>query len=135
MKSQFKISDPAFWQQINSAYHNGGGIYKLILKDKTDFPVRIGRLLKKDENGVLYIGKATSFLDRVIELKKSLSPDHFSSNHECGVRFKSFLKNHFEFENLWVELIQTNDIDQLEIEELLKYETEFGELPPMNRRK
>ncbi len=100
--------------------------------------VQIGRLLKNDESGVLYIGKAISFLDRVIELKKSLSPDHISSNHKCGVRFKSFLKNHFEFENLWVELIQTEDtedIDQLEIEELLKYETEFGELPPLNRIK
>jgi hypothetical protein len=133
LSSNFQISNPKFWNKINDQFQDTGGIYKLILANESGTPIPINRLLKKDKQGILYIGKALKFLDRVIELKKSLSPDHYSQNHECGVRYKRLLKNQFEFQNLWIELTQSENIDEMESEQLLAYENEFGELPPLNR--
>lgn len=43
---------------------------------------------KTDATGTLYIGRATRFLDEVIELKKSMAPADAFSNHECGARYR-----------------------------------------------
>jgi hypothetical protein len=63
-----------FWDEINKLHQQRGGVYKLIAV-KNGQRILVNRFLKTDNDGVLYIGKATSFLDRVIELKKSISPD------------------------------------------------------------
>lgn len=132
---QFKISDTEFWNRINSEFHENGGTYQLFCVDNQNTPIPTHRLLKTDENGILYIGKALRFLDRVIDLKKSLSPDHISTNHECGVRYKYNIKDKFPYDKLWIKLETHENIVETEKKLLIDYEKEFGELPPLNRNK
>jgi len=132
---ELRISDD-IWNQINENFGTRGGIYFLYCKHDNGDIIPTDRLLKTDPNGILYIGKAISFLERVVELKKSLSPVHHSKGHECGFRMKELnLLNKFRYENLFVRLTESTDELQLEKEELTKYELEFGELPPLNRVK
>lgn len=131
----FEIHKLEFWDNINSKFEKKGGIYRLYCVDNNLNRVKIDRVLKSDINGILYIGKASQFLDRVITLKKSLSPLHKSENHECGVRYKNHFWEKFPYEKLWIELVESLDINQLEKELLSNYEKEFGELPPLNRNK
>ena len=134
LTKQYQISNHDFWNKIESDFGKSGGVYKLYCIDKGK-PIKIDRVLKTDYTGILYIGKAASFLDRVITLKKSLSPIYISSNHECGVRYKNSepLKKKFPFEKLWVELIGCEDINKEEKKLLSTYEKQYGELPPLNR--
>ena len=67
----FAISDTTLWDKINNAFGNRGGAYKVVAI-KNEKPIIINRLLGADTNGILYIGKAINYLDRVITLKKSL---------------------------------------------------------------
>lgn len=133
MKS--KISSEHFWHEINKAFDTRGGVYVLSCTDVDGTPVTIGRLLAQDPNGVLYIGMAKCFLERVIELKKSLAPEYLSQNHECGSRHKShkLIVERFPYERLQIELIGADDPRQAEQEALKNYLARFGELPPFNR--
>lgn len=137
MIKNYQISNNKFWQQINDDFSEGGGTYRMYCIDNQHKPITTNRILKIDNNGTLYIGKAIQFLDRVITLKKSLSPDHISENHECGVRYKSskLFEQKFPYNNLWIELNSCENIDITEKEMLYNYEKEFGELPPLNRNK
>ncbi|KAB7528228.1 hypothetical protein F8C76_10175 [Flagellimonas olearia] len=133
--SSYRLSDKRFWEKIQKQYGNGGGTYELYcMLPKTNI-VPVQRMLKADKSGTLYIGRATSFLDRVIELKKSISPNHTSSNHECGVRYKDseILQEKYPYEHLYIELHGTDKSVELEREKLKSYVREFGELPPLNR--
>lgn len=134
---KYKISDEELWYKIESDFAKNGGIYKLSCLDNNDQTIGINRLIKTDQNGILYIGKTTSFLDRVITLKKSISPDYNSDSHECGVRYKcsDLIKTKFPFQNLILELKTYQNIHSAEKELLNNYEFEFGELPPLNRNK
>ena len=132
----FKISDKELWNNINSNFGNKGGLYKLICYESGK-PKSINRFLSSDNNGVLYIGKATSYLDRVITLKKSLDYNNYiDTNHECGARYKTHptIKDLFHFEELHIELTPSDNPSELERKELKEYYFSFGELPPLNRQ-
>ena len=133
--SLLKISDGEFWNNINKEFSNGGGIYKVIATDN-EKPIAIQRLLDIDTEGILYIGKATSFLERVIILKTSTDPDYNSSNHEFGARYKEHqsLKIKFPYDKLFVHFLASDKPEILERETLKNYYDKFGELPPLNRR-
>lgn len=130
-----RISSERFWYELNDAFGAGGGVYILSCADDKGSVIPIGRLLAEDPNGILYIGMARSFLDRVIELKKSLSPEHVSRGHECGTRHKShaLISERFPYAGLEVELIAAEEPRSAEQAALDKYITKFGELPPLNR--
>lgn len=130
----FQIANERFWYQIDETISKKGGVYILFSKTE-DKIVTIDRLLGNDEKGVLYIGMAKNYLDRVIELKKSLSPDHNSFGHECGYRWKQHkgIYTKFPYNTLFIKLIETDDPRKLESELLKRYEKTFGELPPLNR--
>ncbi len=133
--SSYRLSDKRFWEKIQAQYGDGGGTYELYcMLPKTNI-VPVHRMLKTDKSGTLYIGRATSFIDRVIELRKSLSPNHISSNHACGIRYKSSesLQEKYPYEHLYIELHGTKMGVELEREKLNAYLNEFGELPPLNR--
>lgn len=130
---EFKVSDNKFWYQIEEVFKNKGGVYELFCKNNDDV-IPVNRLLKEDVLGRLYIGKANYFLDRVIELKKSLSPNHASSGHECGVRWKEpLIQEKFPYDKLWIRLEYSEDPRFLETKKLEDYRKEYGELPPLNR--
>ena len=135
--NQYRISSAKMWFDINRQFDKSGGVYilKCSNEDNTFEPIPINRLLKSDKEGILYIGKANCFTNRVADLKKSLSPEYTSSSHECGARYKSnelFLKK-LPFNRLFVELHKSDNPRILEGKFLEKYEREFGELPPFNR--
>jgi len=131
--TKFKISSENMWHKINEAHGESGGVY--ILRCGDDKPISISRLLENDESGTLYIGKANSFINRVAELKKSISPKYSSDSHECGARYKlhTGISNNFPFEQLYLNLIASDDPRTTESNLLKEYEEKFGELPPLNR--
>tara|TARA_R110000744_G_scaffold107196_11_gene203675 strand:- start:867 stop:1289 length:423 start_codon:yes stop_codon:yes gene_type:complete len=133
--ANYRLSDSRLWQKINRDFGDAGGIFELYcMLPKTEIvPVR--RMLKTDTMGTLYIGRATRFLDEVIELKKSMAPADTSSNHECGARYRDSetLKEKYPYEHLYIELHGTDQGLELESEKLKSYLREFGELPPLNR--
>lgn len=133
----FHIADSDFWYKIEPVFNNSGGIY-LLKSYSNDRPVPIHRLMSIDESGTLYIGKAISFLDRVVELKKSITEGYTSSNHDCGYRYKKYkLGIKYPYESLYVDLIgaELDKIDKLEKDIIEEYTIKFGELPPLNRNK
>lgn len=133
----YKISSDEFWHEIEGEFGTSGGIYilKCASDEKFSMPRPVGRLLAQDTEGVLYIGMASSFLDRVSELKKSIAPEYKSSNHECGFRYKSNAEicSLFPYPLLFLELIASSNPRQEELSSLKAYESKFGELPPLNR--
>jgi hypothetical protein len=128
-----QIGSSQFWNLIQDRHGKNGGVYKVIaMKDGRRIP--ISRLLGKDDEGILYIGKASSFIDRVIELKKSIDPNYSSGGHDCGVRYKKNpnIAMKFPYEVLHVELVQSQDPGALESMYLKEYQSKFGEVPPLN---
>ncbi len=134
---RIKFSDEKMWHKIDEEFNENGGVYILKCSTETNnfIPMSTNRLIECDKNGILYIGKANSFIDRVIDLKKSISFKYNSSSHECGVRYKAHkkLQDKFPFENLYIELYGNNEPLKLEKIYLREYELAFGELPPINR--
>lgn len=129
----FQFADPNFWDNINSRHQSNGGVYKVIAMDGGQ-RIPIHRLVGTDINGVLYIGKATSFIDRVIDLKKSISPEYNGTAHTCGRRYKAtpIIAKYYPFEKLFIELTQSTTPDELEKKFLNEYMQTFGEVPPLN---
>jgi hypothetical protein len=133
MVKEYHIASPTFWDDINRDFGTGGGIYKLF--SKRDGKIQpINRFLGQDENGTLYIGKATSYIDRVIGLKKTLDPKYKSSPHICGRRYNKNIRvqEAFPFTDLFVQLESSDDPVNREKELLLEYFNTFGEVPPLN---
>jgi hypothetical protein len=121
------------WHEINEIHGEFGGAY--ILRCGDDMAISTSRLLAKDESGILYIGKTNSFINRVAELKKSISLKYKSGSHECGSRYKAHLgiSNAFPYEQLYLNLVGSDDPRTTESNLLKEYEEKFGELPPLNR--
>jgi len=134
---EYLISSENLWNDINQIFSDKGGVY--ILKSYLDNEAKthkpISRLLKNDDQGILYICKANKFLNRVIELSKSLAPDYKTTSHECGVRYKvhTSIQSKFPYQSLCVELIQSETPEKEEVKLLKNYLIAFGELPPLNR--
>ncbi len=130
-----RIASDGFWQKIEKEFGSGGGIYILSCLDKDEAIIPISRFLGEDTEGILYIGMASCFLDRAIDLKKSLSPAHSSRAHECGVRHKSHeaISLHFPYHQLVLKLVGFANPRMAEIEALQAYVKKYGELPPLNR--
>ena len=127
------FTDNDFWKLINERHSVKGGVYKIIaVRDGKRVP--INRFLGADNDGILYIGKATSFIDRVIDLKKSISPDYNGTAHICGRRYKSNPKiaKFFPYDILHIELIETDNPEELERKLLREYSSVYGEVPPLN---
>jgi len=137
----FKIESEEFWQKIeNNVKETGleGGVYRLhCLKDpEGDEVIPIQRCMGEDNEGILYIGKANQFLNRVIDLKKSLLPNYKTKSHVCGLRYNNDahanFRDAFPIERLCVTLVSDQNPKRMEEELLFKYCKKFGETPPLN---
>jgi hypothetical protein len=131
MKNQIKLIAADSWNQIHDLFGSTGGIYKL-LSIKNGNIVPIGRAVKQDDNGILYIGKANSFLSRVITLKKSILNN--SGGHIAGRRYNklpTFIEK-FPPDSLYVILEHSDNPKALEDKYLNEYQKIFGEVPPLN---
>lgn len=133
----YRLSSNELWDEINEIskkINKKGGVYLLFCLDaEHENPLPVNRVLTIDGKGILYVGCAISFLDRVINLKKSISDEYSSQSHDCGIRYKKYFKKMFPYENLFLELEFTDNPKIREKEILEKYERDFGELPPLNR--
>ncbi len=129
------FSSKDFWTLIHQRHGEKGGVYKVVAM-REGVPVPINRFLNIDKNGVLYIGKANSFIARVADLKKSISPDYVGTAHDCGIRYKNAeipkIAEMYPYSILHIELIQDENPGFLEKKLLLAYKMEFGEAPPLN---
>jgi hypothetical protein len=132
-----RIASPDFWSLINASFGSSGGIYKVscLQGDDSNDVIPVQRLLGEDSDGILYIGMAASFVDRVIDLKKSVAPQYISRGHECGIRIKQHeaISKAFPYERLVVSFIGSDSPRVAESDALNEYYRTFGELPPLNR--
>lgn len=129
----FLLNNTDFWVLINDKHSTRGGVYKIIaVEDGIRKP--INRFLGTDPEGVLYIGKATSFVDRVINLKKSIASEYKGTSHICGRRYKANpnIAKLFPYGILHIELTQSDTPEEFEKKLLVEYRTTFGEVPPLN---
>jgi len=112
----YLISDEKFGNTLHNEFKGVGGIYKLHC-----FKNRDRNALGNDNDGVLYIGKAILFTNRVI----------------CGRRYwremNENLRLKFPYENLCVSLTPSENPDELEKEKIYDYCKIYGEPPPLNR--
>lgn len=133
MIKEYCLASPTIYQEISSDFQAQGGAYKLFFKN--DGQIRaIERLLRTDSEGILYIGKATSFVDRIGGLKKTIDPDYKSASHICGRRYNKNvnIQTAFPYNNLFVILIGHDRPKEKETELLNSYFMIFGEVPPLN---
>jgi hypothetical protein len=128
-----QLSDKELWNKINSHFQKKGGVYKIIAS-QNEKRISINRFLGSDASGTIYIGKANSFLERVIHLKTSIAPDYNGSAHICGRRYKSNpnIAKKFPFDTLFIELIESEKPEELERKLINEYAEQFGEVPPLN---
>jgi hypothetical protein len=128
-----RLADEKNRDQIFAVFGNAGGVYRLFAQ-KDNHPYPIPRLLETDLEGTLYLGKANSFVKRVIDLKKSLLPEYRSETHNAGKRYKKLtpLQNKFPVSDLMVHLTKDNDPAEREKQEIESYINKFGEVPPLN---
>ncbi len=139
------LSHPKFWEECKKVIgdENKSGIYKLrcLIEDKEGY-ISIGRLLCKDDEGILYIGSGKLLLARTTHLMMALNSavgglgyDNIGV-HSCGFKYKSNeIQKSFPYNNLCITLhpIDSNkDPYIFEREELEKYEKRYGEAPPFN---
>lgn len=128
-----QLADENNWHQIDAALGKKGGVYRLFAING-GAPCLIPRVLNSDASGTLYIGKANCFLDRVIDLKKSILPNYASSSHDAGVRYKRLtpLQQKYPVHELMVQLSSGDNPIEMEREALKSYIETFGEVPPLN---
>jgi len=132
----FLITDPDFYPNVPTM----GGVYRLhcFANDEGSDVMPVPRVLGVDHEGILYIGKATAFTDRVINLKKAISPEFRGTSHICGRRYKNphyqSFGERFPASRLCVSFEPTSTPEKSEREALIAYVMRFGELPPLNRQ-
>jgi hypothetical protein len=137
----YQISNDQTCNLIKNDIGNTPGIYKLrCRRQNSEEWEHIPRLLKSDENGILYIGSSKQIMWRMGGLIKALSAAigrngyKDKSSHVVGHKYcLDKISQRFKHENLWIEIIPVRSEEKvMEAEELEKYENEFGEAPPFN---
>lgn len=132
MSELISFEHPNFWVLIKEKQLDKGGVYKIIAaRDNKRVP--INRFLGIDPDGILYIGMGKKH-NRIINLKKSISPTYKGKGHSCGRKYKQNpnISIQFPYEILYIELVSTENHQQLERELLEEYQKKFGEVPPLN---
>lgn len=128
MNSIYQLYNPDLWRWLQD---KGGGVYKVIaIKEGKIIPQH--RFLGTDDHGILYIGQAGRYTDRISKLILSIKNNN--SSHICGRRYKknSNIVRQFPPETLYIEIIQSTEPEILEKKLLCEYFEKYGEAPPLN---
>ena len=132
----YLLSSKEVWKKLARDHGDRGGVYKLhcLYEENNSKFIPINRILGVDQEGVLYIGKASQICTRIGDLMKSLSPSHKSFNHPAGIRYASNkkLQESFSFNRLCVTVLPSEDPNDSEVYEMRKYFEQYGEVPPFN---
>lgn len=120
----------------------GPGVYFIRSVCKNGQPCVLPRLLRKDRNGLFYIGKTggekNAGLDWRIWCFWREAIGKPQSPHVAGVRYRKLLKRRFPIESLQYRYkrLRSSAAALREESKILKqYERRFGELPPVNRQR
>ena len=129
------LLDGDLYYQIEARYKMEGGAYVVRALGVDGAPAVVPRALGEDRTGTLYIGKANSFVDRVLQLKKSVSPDHETSTHPVAARLADHpaMRATYPPRSLVVDLHPDPDPIGAERALFRAYFDAFGEPPPLNR--
>ncbi len=133
MTKEYQLAMDYLNDSITRDFAEEGGVYELYSKNGGEVVV-VNRCIKVDPKGILYIGKAKTFRNRVIGLRKTIDPLYKSESHICGRRYKNNknLMKQFPFEDLYVRLHQFDQPEVVEKKKIEDYFLEFGEVPPLN---
>lgn len=115
---------------INKHVEEKGGIYFIYCYNKNR-PRKIGRTLKIDDKGLLFIGKAVNLQRR---LKNFIRGIKEGKGHSGGARFRFYnLSNKRKLGNcLKFKVNYKCPPEHWEAKSLSEYWDKFGELPPLN---
>ena len=93
----------------------------------------VPRVIKTDEDGILYIGKGllTKNHERIGELINSVNER--STQHEAGEKYQK-ISAKYKIDGLTLYVYLSDNSREKEKKYLDKYLKEFGELPPLNRQ-
>ena len=112
------------------------GVYEIYLCEKDGVPVPLNRFYITDVKGLIYIGAAekTKISYRLSNFLNSMDPTRRQNNHSAGSKISSNpnLRNWMSQYFLYFNPIPTNHAKDKERELLKKYQSIFGELPPLN---
>lgn len=127
-----RLADKNFWNQLPES----GGVYFIhSFNDKA--PLKINRVLKVDDRGILYIGKSENIRERLRMLWRVINPQLKAKAHTFGIKYNDNknLRKAFPLESLIISYKTTNESKKIESKLLNQYFAKFGEVPPLNSSK
>lgn len=131
----FPVEHESFYNELKKWRHETSDTQEknecvYVLKSIKPVP----RVLKTDDDGILYIGKGllTKNHERIGELINSVNSEK-SKQHEAGEKYQR-IRESFEIEGLSLCVYLKDDSRKKEEKYLKEYLKEFGELPPLNRQ-
>ena len=114
------------WKQES---FEGNAIYKIVLKGSP-----IERLLEKDTDGILVIGKTKNLKNRLKQFNNALGKGKGHSEGNTLFLIKEQFDRKFKNPSLWYwyKEVRECDLDKEEAEEIKQYMNVFGEVPSLN---
>ena len=107
------------------------GIYRIRIADASGCAIRLGRMLKCDESGVVYIGRSGVQKTRAVGVRLKEWLRRYHSGAETYDCVKSTLPHDHSLQ-VSALYLPANEVKAKEAEEINKYLKRFGEPPPFN---
>jgi len=135
----YNLTDP-LKEVIPDNIHLKSGCYALLLFEENEAK-SICRLSGKDNNGILYIGKADKILKRIISLQQSVifnsdksQNEPIEKGHQSLSRKYFRIRKKIDVKNLRIGIWDNQEDlpEKLESYLLELYVDSYGELPPLN---
>ena len=132
------------WKEISPAIAKDGtlndyGIYQIRLVDKKGKVIPIGRFVKIDQQGLIYIGRSGFRLQRTGRTIANRIKEFVNQNHSGGITYalaqkvlrkqKKFSEHRLQVRGMF---LPDNEIDRAEKKALRDYFAHYAELPPCN---
>ncbi len=134
----YNAIEDKLYDLINTDFKDEGGVYTLQCRysQDSDSLRPIDRILKTDNEGILYIGETKALIERLTVLKKSVKPDYETLAHTVGNYYFINEKIRIKYPiDLLVLKVESSDNPIEKEKELLEiYTMDYGELPPFNSK-
>jgi hypothetical protein len=108
------------------------GVYEFRCVDNNGFPKIISRLLDRDPEGIIYIGKSENLWSRINAFWKTIikrdRSRHAAAWTYCSYGYESL----FPPNSLQFRFLEFENPEDLEFDLLLQYFRKYRDLPPLN---